>query len=80
MTKSDADFGDVSVHCELAGVFVIIPFKVNTRKLFPFPICSYCVVLLECLEEVLCMLAACVLDPKVFHNEDTDNWFPLVSP
>ena len=80
MTKLDANFSDVAVHCEPTGVFVIIPFKVNIRTLFPFPICSYCVVLLEGLEEVLCMLASCVLDPEVVHNEDKDNWSSLVLP
>ena len=55
MTESDADFGDVAVHCELTGVFGIIPSKVDTCELFPFLICSDFVFFLKGIEQVLAM-------------------------
>ena len=80
MPESDSDFDDVAIHFKPTGVLVVVPFEVDPCKLLPFPICSYCVILLEGIEEVLSMLAAGVLDPEVVHNEDKDNWSPLVLP
>ncbi len=68
MSKSDSDFGDVAVHCAPTDVLVVVPFKVNTCKLRPFPISSNFVVFLEGSEEVLSMLASCVLNSEVVNN------------
>ena len=68
MSKSDSDFGDVAVHCAPTDVLVVVPFKVNTCKLLPFPIRSNFVVFLEGSKEVLNMLAFCVLDSEVVNN------------
>ena len=38
LPKLESDFGDVAVNCAPTGVLVLIPFKVNTGKLFHFPI------------------------------------------
>ena len=45
--KSESDFSDVAVHSAPTGVLFVIPFTVDTCKLFPFPICSNVVVRLE---------------------------------
>jgi len=76
--KSDSDFIDVTVHCETTGALVVIPFKINTCKLCSFPISSNFVALLKGSEEVLSMLVACVLNPKVVNNQDKDYWLPFV--
>ncbi len=68
VSKLDSDFGDVAVHCALTDVLVVVPFKVNTCKLHPFPISSNFVVFLEGSKEVLSMLAFCVLNSEVVNN------------
>ncbi len=68
VSKLDSDFGDVAVHCAPTDVLVVVPFKANTCKLLPFPIRSNFVVFLEGSEEVLSMLASCVLNSKVVNN------------
>ncbi len=68
VSNSDSDFGDVAVHCASTDVLVVVPFKVNTCKLRPFPISSNFVVFLEGSKEVLSMLASCVLISKVINN------------
>ncbi len=80
VSKSDLDFGDVAIHCAPTDLLVVVPFKVNTCKLLPFPIRSNFVVFLEGSKKVLSMLASCALNSEVVNNEDKDNWSPFVPP
>ncbi len=68
VSKSDPDFGDVAIYCAPTDVLVVVPFKVNTCKLCPFPISSNFVVFLEGSKEVLSMLAFCALNSVVVNN------------
>ena len=80
MPKLDLDVGDVAVHCATTGALVVHSFKINTGKLCSFPISGHIVALLEGSEEVLSMLAACVMNPEVVNNQDKGYWLPFVPP
>ena len=49
---------DVSVHCETAGVFDVVPFEINPRKFSTCPVCADLIVFLESSEEVLSIVVS----------------------
>ena len=71
---------DVSVHCKTAGVFDVIPFEIDPDKFSTCPVCADLIVFLEGSEQVLSIVAACVLDAEVVHNQREDHWACLMAP
>ena len=65
---------DVSVHCKTAGACDVVPCEINPRKFSACPISADLIVFLEGSEQVLRIVAACVLDTKVVHNQGEDHW------
>ena len=80
MPISEKDFVDVAVHGQTTGSLVVIPFKIDSGKFGSLPVCRYLIEFLEGIEEVIGMLAACVLHSEVIHYQYECDWTPFVSP
>ena len=70
----------VVFHRESACALAVVPCYVDSCKFQSRPICGDFVMLLECMQEVLCMSFVHVFDAEVVHNEDECNGPPFVSP
>ena len=57
----------ITIHCETAGSFDVIPFKINPRKFSARLVCANLVVFLEGREQMFCIVATCVLDTKIIN-------------
>ncbi len=77
----DEEVFDVSIHHgRPASTFGVVPIQVDPGNFFPCPVSGDIVVCEKCLEEMVCMVFLGVLDAKVIHDEDKDQWAPGVSP
>ena len=63
--------GDVNV--SMCHVIRVVPFKGDSTLEASVPICRYCVVFTECMDEVACMFFANVFHAKVVDHESETN-------
>ena len=71
---------DVARHAEVTGMIGIVPFEVDTTKVFAFPVnVNFLIMVVEALDQMVSMLFADVFDAEVIHDEAAD-WVPLVVP
>ena len=71
---------DVTSHSRTACTFGVVQIQVDSGKFLSCPVGGDIVVCEQCLEEMVCMAFLSVLDAKVIHDEDEDEWAPGVSP
>ena len=65
MAISEEELADLTFHGESAGAGFVVPFNVNTCVFLLLPFSSDRVVLLQCVEEMLCVLFANIFDAKI---------------
>ena len=68
MTISEQDLPDVVFHGDSAGALFVVPFNINTCLFIPLPFGSDRVVLLQCGEEMLCVMFAEIFDAKIIDS------------
>ena len=65
MAIPEEELLDVVFHGESAGVGFVVPFMINTCIFLTLPISSDCVVFMQCLKEMLCVLFANIFDVEI---------------
>ena len=65
MAISDKELPDVVLHGESAGTGFVVPFKINACVFIPVPVGSDRVMLLQCGEEMLCVMFSGIFDAKI---------------
>ena len=80
VVKLGEELGDVVVHRQAAGAFVVVPGEVDAGVEVAFLVDGDFIVFAEGVEEVIGVAFAYVFDPKIIHDEGEDYWAPLVPP
>ena len=65
MAISEEELADVVFSGDSSGAEFVVPFKINTCIFLPLPVSSDRVVLLKCVEEMLCVLFDDILNSKI---------------
>ena len=65
MAISEKGFPDVVLHGDLEGTVFLVPFMINNFLCLPLPVVSDRVVILQCGEDMLCVMLAEIFDSKI---------------
>ena len=69
------DFLNVARHAEIYGSVDVVPLKGDATEHAAGPVlCDCLVVLVECVDEVLCVITVCVLYVEVVHHQGKFDW------
>ena len=65
MAISEKELLDVVLNGESAGTVFLVPFMINNFLCLPLPVVSDRVVILQCGEDMLCVMLAEIFDSKI---------------
>ena len=65
MAISEKELLDVVLNGESAGTGFLVPFMINNFLCLPLPVVSDRVVILQCGEDMLCVMLAEIFDSKI---------------
>ena len=80
MAISEQELVDVVFCDESAGAVFVVPFNINTRVFLSLPVSIDCVVFLQCVNDMLCVLFADMFDAKIIDGLIGHDRAPFVQP